>query len=188
MGYRLVQRTDKIARSCIFGPECDIRLCCSYRGVPTLSEVIASGHEIGSSAVDLDRAQCLALLRGAWVGRVVLSVRCIPVAVAVHLSMMENDLVLATDHGSELTSDVHGQVVSVQADDFDPTSRTAWSVLVTGTARQVTDPAEIHWASSRVHPWVPAHDPLLVKVPTTLVSGRRFQWSSGPDPASRLDV
>jgi hypothetical protein len=152
-----------------------------------MSKVITSGHEIGSSAVELDRAQCMELLRGAWVGRVVLSVKCIPVAIAVHLSMMEDDLLLATDHGSWLKSDVHGQVVSVQADDFDATTRTAWSVLVTGTAQQVTDPTEIDWASSRIHPWVPGPDPLLVKVPSTLVSGRRFEWNPQFTSASELD-
>lgn len=119
-------------------------------------------------------------------GRVVLSVKCIPVA--VHLSMMEGDLVLATDHGSKLTSDVYGQVVSVQADDFDPATRKAWSVLVTGTALQVTDPAEVHWVSSRVHPWVPGQDPLLVKVPSTLVSGRRFEWDAQFGSSGELDV
>ena len=121
--------------------------------------------------VNLARAKRLFLMEAMWT-------RCLPHVAAV------NELIAAGEIGD---------IVSVEADhgqhfDFDPTSRTAWSVLVTGTAQQVTDPAEILWASSRVHPWVPAHDPLLVKVPTTLVSGRRFQWSSGPDPASRLDV
>lgn len=146
------------------------------------------GYESGSSARELDRAQCLELLHGACVARVILSVECIPVAVAVNLSMLGNDLLLATDTSSKLTSDVQGQVVSVQADDFDLTSGTGWSVLVTGIAQQVTDPTEIDWARRRIHAWVPGPQPLLVKVPTSLISGRRFIWNAAPSTGGEINA
>ena len=145
-------------------------------------------YQYGSSAFVLDGAQCLELLRGACVGRVILSVECIPVAVPVNLSMLGDDVLLATDSDSKLTSGVHGQVVSVQADDFDLTSGSGWSVLVTGVAQQVTEQAEIDWARKHIHAWLPGADPLLIKVPSTLVSGRRFVWSAPPTTGSEVDA
>ena len=130
------------------------------------------------SAVELGRPECLDLLRGARIGRVVLSVACIPVALPVNLSVLDEDVIFLTDSGSKLTAAVDGQVVSVEADDIDLMDRTGWSVLVTGTAQLVTEPAVIEWASSRLQAWAPGPHPVLVKVPTTLISGRHLVWSA----------
>ena len=59
--------------------------------------VIISKHETESAAIDLDRAQCLDLLRSTSVGRVVLSIQCIPVAVAVGITMMGDELLPGPD-------------------------------------------------------------------------------------------
>ena len=138
--------------------------------------VITSEYETESTAIELDRAQCLDLLRTTSVGRVVLSIQCIPVALAVSITMLDDELLIATDRRSRLKSDVDSQVVSIQADEFDPTTRTAWSVLVTGTAEVETDPDESAAAGSRLC-WLPGPDPLLVRVFPILTSGRRFEWS-----------
>ncbi len=128
------------------------------------------------SAVELDRSECLALLRGAPFGRVVLSVDCIPVALPVNLSLLHEDVVFCTDSGSKLTAAVKGQVVSVEIDDIDLLYRTGWSVLATGVAQVITDPEAIQWANSHLQPWAPGPHPFVVKVPSTLISGRRLVW------------
>ena len=135
-------------------------------------------REPNFSAVELDRAQCVELLSGARIARVVLSVGCIPVAMPVNMSVLDEDVVFATDSGSKLTSSVYGQVVSVEADDIDLGCGTGWSVLVTGIAQPVTEPEEIVWAGSRLQAWVPGPHPLLIKVPSTLISGRRLIWGA----------
>jgi nitroimidazol reductase NimA-like FMN-containing flavoprotein (pyridoxamine 5'-phosphate oxidase superfamily) len=136
----------------------------------------ASEREPNFCAVELDRAQCLELLSGIRIARVVLSINCIPVALPVNVSILDEDVVFCTDSGSKLTAAVEGQVVSVEADDIDLMYRTGWSVLVTGIAQLVTDPAEIERASSRLQPWAPGPHPFLVKVHSTLISGRRLMW------------
>jgi hypothetical protein len=133
--------------------------------------------------VELDRSQCLTLLRGARIARVVLSIDCIPVALPVNVSVLDEDVLFSTDRGSKLTAAVEGQVVSVEADDVDVLYRTGWSVLVTGVARLAADPADGEWASSRLQAWAPGPHPFLVKVPSTLISGRRLSWG-GPDAGS----
>ncbi|HXQ43504.1 MAG TPA: pyridoxamine 5'-phosphate oxidase family protein [Acidimicrobiales bacterium] len=140
----------------------------------------ATEREASFCTVELDRAQCLALLRGARIARVVLSIDCIPVALPVNVSVLDEDVIFCTDRGSKLTAAVEGQVVSVEADDADLMYRTGWSVLVTGIAQLVTEPADREWACSHLLPWAPGPHPFLVKVPSTLISGRRLTWD-GPD-------
>lgn len=147
--------------------------------------VTASERASNFSAVELDRPQCLDLLRGAPIGRVVLSVACIPVALPVNLSMLDEDIVFSTDTGAKLTAAIEGQVVSVEVDDFDLMYRTGWSVLATGIAQLVTEPEDIEWAKARLQAWAPGSHPFLVRVPSTRISGRRLQWGVRTDAGSR---
>jgi len=132
-------------------------------------------------AVELERTECLDLLVRARIGRVVLSVKCLPVALPVNMSLLDGDVIFSTDSGSKLTAAVEGQVVSVEADDIDLLYRTGWSVLVTGKAQLVTESADIEWARSHLQPWAPGPHPFLVRVPSTLVSGRRLTWDARQD-------
>lgn len=118
------------------------------------------------------------LLGGAHIARVVLSIKCMPVALPVNLALLDEGVIFSTDSGSKLTAAVEGQVVSVEADDIDLMYHTGWSVLVTGRAELVTEPADIEWASSRLQAWAPGPHPFLVRVPSTLISGRRLMWDA----------
>lgn len=138
------------------------------------------------SAVELDRQQCLELLESAAFGRVVLSVDCIPVALPVNLAVLDGDVVFSTDAGSKLDAAVHGQVVSVEADSIDRVYRTGWSVLVTGVAHLLADGTELDRASRLLlGAWAPGPHPFLIRVPSTLVSGRRLLWGEQHSVESR---
>jgi nitroimidazol reductase NimA-like FMN-containing flavoprotein (pyridoxamine 5'-phosphate oxidase superfamily) len=130
-------------------------------------------------AVELDRSECLTLLRRSRIGRVVLSVNCIPVALPVNVSVLDDDVVFFTAAGSKLDAAIQGQVVSVEVDDIDSTYDTGWSVLVSGIARLVTDPGDLERARPRLRAWAPGPHPFMVRVPSTLISGRRLTWG-GP--------
>jgi uncharacterized protein len=138
-------------------------------------------HDSSFCAVELERAQCLELLGGVRIARVVLSIKCMPVALPVNVAVLDENAIFSTDRGSKLTAAVEGQVISVEADEIDLMYRTGWSVLVTGRAQLVTEPADIEWASSRLQPWAPGPHPFLVRVPPTWVSGRRLMWATSQD-------
>ncbi len=131
------------------------------------------------SLIELNRAECLNLLDHARIGRVVLSVKCIPVALPVNVCVIDGDVVFATDVGSKLDAAVHGTVVSVEFDDIDRIYHTGWSVLVTGVAEVLTDPEDIARARRLpIQPWAPGPHLFFVRVPSTVVSGRRIEWEA----------
>ncbi len=140
-----------------------------------------ASHEANFSLVELDRAECLELLHNAGIGRVVLSVKCIPVALPVNVSTLDGDVVFATDKGSKFDAAFLGMVVSVEVDGFDRIYHTGWSVLVTGIAELLTDPSDIDRARHMpIQPWAPGAHPFFVRVPSTVVSGRRIAWETPP--------
>ncbi len=136
-----------------------------------------SSEDTNFSLVELDRAECLELLDRAGIGRVVLSVKCLPVALPVNFRLLDGDVVFATDEGSKLDAAVQGTVVSVEVDDIDRVYHTGWSVLVTGKAELLTDTHVIERARHLpIGPWAPGPHQFLVRVPSTVVSGRRIAW------------
>ena len=135
-----------------------------------------SDEDTSVSMVDLGRAECLELLGRATIGRVVLSVDCIPVAIPVNLALVDGAAVFATDVGSKLDAAIRGQVVSVEADDVDGLYHTGWSVLLTGVAQVITDAETIKPTMCSLQAWAPGPHRFLVRVPSTLLSGRRLTW------------
>jgi nitroimidazol reductase NimA-like FMN-containing flavoprotein (pyridoxamine 5'-phosphate oxidase superfamily) len=148
---------------------------------------MVTGPGAGSefTTIELERRQCLELLAQTRIGRVVLSVDCIPVALPVNVAVLDGDVVFATGAGSKFDAAIRGQVVSVEADHIDPLYHTGWSVLVTGVAQVLTDDADLARAAELpLQAWAPGSHPFLVRVPTTLVSGRRLDWGGAGDPRS----
>ena len=93
----------------------------------------------------------------------VLSVKCLPVALPVNVSVIDGDVVFATAKGSKLEAAIHGTVLSVEVDDIDRMYPTGWSVLVTGVAELLTDPADIDRVRRiPLQPWAPGpHSSIL---------------------------
>jgi nitroimidazol reductase NimA-like FMN-containing flavoprotein (pyridoxamine 5'-phosphate oxidase superfamily) len=144
-----------------------------------------SSEHTDFSLIELDRAECLEFFHRAGIGRVVLSVKCIPVALPVNVCLVDGDVVFATDEGSKLNAAMRGTVVSVEVDDIDRIYHTGWSVLVTGVAELLTDPEDIARVRHLpVQPWAPGPHPFFVRVPSTVVTGRRIEWG----PSTRIQV
>jgi nitroimidazol reductase NimA-like FMN-containing flavoprotein (pyridoxamine 5'-phosphate oxidase superfamily) len=140
--------------------------------------VTLSDKAPGLSVVALERAECMDLLSRAGIGRVVLSLDCIPVALPVNVAVLDEDVVFATDAGSKLDAAAQGNVVSVQVDDIDRVYHTGWSVLVTGVAELLTEPRDVDRARRLpLQPWAPGPHLYFVRVPSTVVSGRRITWT-----------
>jgi nitroimidazol reductase NimA-like FMN-containing flavoprotein (pyridoxamine 5'-phosphate oxidase superfamily) len=124
----------------------------------------------------LDRDECLRLLGGAVIGRVGVSSGALPRVLPVNFRLDGDRILIRTGRGTKLDAATVNAVVAFEVDDIDPDDQTGWSVLVTGVAREVTDPAEL--AAVRAAPlarWAPrGADDRVMAISTELVDGRRI--------------
>ncbi|MGW2741746.1 pyridoxamine 5'-phosphate oxidase family protein [Streptomyces sp. NPDC001450] len=138
-------------------------------------------HQDGFRA--LDRRECLRLLAKVPVGRVVYTRQALPAVLPVNFSVDDDSSVLLRiSASSDLVRAIDGVVVAFEADDFDVATRSGWSVVVTGRATVVTDPAE-HERLSRTGPrsWVVTDEGVFVRVESEMVTGREIAGTRAPD-------
>lgn len=84
----------------------------------------------------MDAERCVELLRCAHVGRVVLSVGCLPIAVPAVVELLEGHVLVASPFAAVRLAAEQGDVVSVQVDGHEP-GGAMWFVHVTGSAQPV---------------------------------------------------
>ncbi|MFF0789127.1 pyridoxamine 5'-phosphate oxidase family protein [Streptomyces spiralis] len=134
-------------------------------------------HDDGFRA--LDRQECLRLLAEVAVGRVVYTRHALPAVLPVNFSLdTDASVLLRTSAGSDLARAVDGAVVAFEADEFDPENRSGWSVVVTGQAGVVSDPAE-HERLLRTGPrsWMPIQEDVFIRfirIESAMVTGREL--------------
>jgi nitroimidazol reductase NimA-like FMN-containing flavoprotein (pyridoxamine 5'-phosphate oxidase superfamily) len=125
---------------------------------------------------ELERQECLRLMAKVPVGRIVYTRRALPAVLPVNFSLDHDGAVLlCTSATSELVRAIDGAVVAFETDDVDADRHSGWSVVVTGTATVVTDPAE-HERLARTGPvsWVPAPQEVFVRIEPELATGREL--------------
>lgn len=124
----------------------------------------------------LEREDCLALLGGAHVGRVAVTMDALPVVLPVTFVLTDDGVVFRTRAGTKLDAATSGAVVAFEVDDVDPVDHTGWSVLVTGVGRAVADPGELAPGADRAPRWLHGGDgdDRWVVVPIDVVTGRRL--------------
>lgn len=123
---------------------------------------------------ELERDECLRLLAKAPVGRIVHTRHALPAVLPLNFSVDgDGAVVFRTSATSELVRAVDGAVVAFEADEIDAAAQSGWSVVVTGRAAVVTDPAE-HERLARTGPrsWVPWPQEVFVRIEPELVTGR----------------
>src|SRR5690348_15001388 len=113
----------------------------------------------------LDRDECLRLLTTATLGRIGISSGALPVILPVNFRLVGDAIVFRTAPGTKLDAATRGAVVAFEVDDMDPIEHTGWSVMVTGVARPVTEPAALAAVRpERVARWAPLGDECVVAV------------------------
>ncbi|GAA3791535.1 pyridoxamine 5'-phosphate oxidase family protein [Streptomyces phyllanthi] len=125
---------------------------------------------------ELGRQECLRRLAKVPVGRIVYTRRALPAVLPVNFGVDgDGAVVLRTSAASELVRAIDGAVVAFEADDVDAVRHSGWSVVVTGRATVVTDPAE-HERLARTVPvsWVPSPQEVFVRIKPELVTGREL--------------
>ncbi|MCF4136233.1 pyridoxamine 5'-phosphate oxidase family protein [Streptomyces sp. Tue 6430] len=131
---------------------------------------------------ELERHDCLRLMARAPVGRVVYTRRALPAVLPVDFALdRDGAVLLRTSAASELARALDGAVVAFETDEVDAARHSGWSVVVTGRATVVTDPAEIgRLARTGPGSWVPAPQEVLVRIEPELVTGRELAAGRSP--------
>lgn len=123
----------------------------------------------------LSRAECVALLATTPIGRIVFTDRALPAVQPVGFALDGETVVIRTGAGTRLAAAARDTVVAFEADEFDAATRSGWSVVVTGRAHAVTDPAE-HERLLRIGPdsWMPIQDNVFIRIEATMITGREL--------------
>lgn len=132
-------------------------------------------------AIELTESECWRLLASVSIGRVVFTQRAMPAIRPVNHAIDGRIIVIRTHLAAAIAaraSDAHGEprgsVVCYEADDLDPARHAGWSVIVTGLARLVTDPAAASRYAAAVEPWIAGDRNQVVSIEPQFVSGLRL--------------
>jgi hypothetical protein len=123
--------------------------------------------------VEVGRDEALDLLAGVSIGRLVFTHHALPAIRPVNHLLDSGQIIIRTRLAASVT-DATGMVVAYEADDLDPIHRLGWSVVVTGTARIIDDPARIVRYTREVRPWVDLPMDVVIGIQPEIVSGYRF--------------
>jgi uncharacterized protein len=126
--------------------------------------------------VRLDRAESIRLLANARVGRLIFTLNALPAVRLMNFAVVDGLVVLRTAADTAVARKVDDAVVAFEVDELDAASSSGWSVIVTGRATLVTDPALIaRYQRVPLMPWAPGDRDRFLQITVELVEGRRVR-------------
>lgn len=129
---------------------------------------------IARRVLELDGPECWKLLASVPVGRVVFTQNALPAIRAVNHLVDDGVIIIRSHEGAAIVGHAAaGAVVCYEADQFDTDRRTGWSVVVTGLARPVRDPAAERYRHL-LEPWFPGDMDHVIAIEAGIVTGRRL--------------
>jgi hypothetical protein len=141
---------------------------------------LAPGHQRSAAQhpvlETLTTQQCREHLAGGGVGRFLfVEAGRGPVAIPLNYLMDGDDVVFRTASQVGIADAVRQQV-SFDVDHIDDTLSEGWSVLLSGTARIITDPAELQHATALgIEPWAGGDRDVYVRLSASQITGRRIR-------------
>jgi transcriptional regulator with XRE-family HTH domain len=128
----------------------------------------------GPRLEQLTEAECRSLIAPGGVGRVVFSTEHGPEALPVNYVVVDDALIFRTARGSPLATIV-GTNIGFEVDRLDEAFKEGWSVLVSGQADHVTEPAMVRRLDSIVSkPWAGGDRDMLIRIEPVRFTGRRI--------------
>lgn len=152
--------------------------CPEVNGHGGQGQDLSGGPSIGgmTELSSLTRGECLRLLRGDNVGRVVFTDSAMPAAQPVNYVLAGEEVLFRTDPGDRLAACTRGAIVAFEADDIDRRSHTGWSVLGIGPAYEITSRERLAQLAGRL----PTSSAAIVDaghtfaIPLQVLTGRRL--------------
>ena len=122
----------------------------------------------------LDRDECVALLERSVLARIAVVIGGHPLVFPVNFTLDGSAVVLRTGEGTKLHG-ARGSWVAFECDGADRMYHTGWSVLITGRAEEIRDPAGIaRLERLPLGPWCPGPKPVWLRIRSRELSGRRI--------------
>jgi nitroimidazol reductase NimA-like FMN-containing flavoprotein (pyridoxamine 5'-phosphate oxidase superfamily) len=129
----------------------------------------------------IDRRECLELLATDVVGRVAIVEGTGPLVLPVNYALHGADVIFRTGPGSKLAAS-RGRQACFEIDAFDRSTRTGWSVVVRGRLEEVTSyDRDLPDVADLAEPWLGVSRPHVIRLASTIISGRRLRPPS-PSP------
>jgi len=130
--------------------------------------------------IHLSDSECWRLLDEHAVGRIGVLVDSAPEIYPVNYRTDGRTILFRTDPGSKLRGLERSPSVSFEIDDVEPESRTGWSVLVKGRARELVDAGEVRVASQPgLDHWSIGAKAHWVRIEPYEVTGRQLMAPKG---------
>jgi nitroimidazol reductase NimA-like FMN-containing flavoprotein (pyridoxamine 5'-phosphate oxidase superfamily) len=137
-------------------------------------------HADGNPVLELDDEQSWRLLEGTQHGRLVVSVAGEPDIFPVNYVTSGRKVYLRTAPGNKLAQLTINATVLFETDGI--TSDEAWSVVLRGKARVLSNSAELAAVEELgLKSWVPTLKDFYVEIEPLSVSGRHFQLGEQPE-------
>ena len=137
-------------------------------------------HVDGQPVLELDDEQSWRLLEGTKHGRLVVSVAGEPDIFPVNYVTANRNIYLRTAPGNKLAQLTINSTVLFETDGI--LSEEAWSVVLRGKARVLSNSAELAAVEELgLKTWVPTLKDFYVEIEPTSVSGRHFEFGEQPE-------
>jgi len=140
-------------------------------------EQIRARVEQSRQTVELTVAESWQLLASVLLGRVVFTRHAMPAIRPVNHLVDDETIIVRSHLGAAIVARAaadDGTVVCYEADDIDPVRHTGWSVIATGMARLVREPAAITRYEQLLEPWAAGQMDYVISIKPQIITGIRL--------------
>ncbi len=125
--------------------------------------------------LELTEPECWDLVGSVSLGRVVFSMHAMPAIRPVNHLVDDKTIIIRSHLGAAIVGHAARDeaVVCYEADQLDADRHTGWSVIMTGLARLVQEPARSRY-ERLLEPWVDRHMDYVISIKPRIVTGIRL--------------
>ena len=127
--------------------------------------------------LELTPAESWQLLAGVTLGRIVFTQHAMPAIRPVNHLVDDQAIIIRSHLGSAVTARTgarDGTVVCYEADELDPVRHTGWSVIATGMARLIRNPAAVSRYKQMLEPWTAGQMDYVIAIKPQIITGIRL--------------
>lgn len=133
----------------------------------------------------LSRETCEEMIAGASVGRLGVMVAGKPEVFPIVHVFLDGEIFFPTNDGTKIHAALEWPWVGFEVDGLEAENESGWSVMVSGRAEEITDPATIERAvAMRDSPWRKGPNVRWIRITPTEITGRRIESDSSSESLS----